>query len=88
MWFPEELWRIIKNYMLGKEFWIKKMRIKVLTLIPKPTKSFVIYTSATQKIRFLKTVEKIEYFSRSYTIVIYSILDKSIKENSLFHPNI
>lgn len=27
MYFPKEVWQIIKNYMLGKEYWKEKMKL-------------------------------------------------------------
>jgi len=51
MWFPLELWRIIKNYQLGKKYWMNKFS-KVLEELPK--REAFIYTSYVYKTRFFK----------------------------------
>ena len=70
MWFPLELWRIIKIYQLGKKYWMNKFS-KVLEEIPK--KENFIYTSyvyKNNKIRFFKRFEKT---SKIGIIKVYSI---------------
>ena len=70
MWFPLELWRIIKNYQLGKKYWMNKFS-KVLEELPK--REAFIYTShiyKNNKIRFFKQFEKT---SKIGTIKVYSI---------------
>lgn len=70
MWFPFELWRIIKNYQLGKKYWMIKFS-KVLEELPK--RELFIYTSyvyKNNKIRFFKQFEKT---SKIEIIKVYSI---------------
>ena len=70
MWFPLELWRIIKNYQLGKKYWMNKFS-KVLEELPK--RQAFIYTSyvyKNNKIRFFKQFEKT---SKIGIIKVYSI---------------
>ena len=33
MYFPIELWREIKNYMLGQEYWKRKMKLCFYNLV-------------------------------------------------------
>ena len=76
MWFPKELWRIIKNYQLGKEYWIRIFRQHVLTNLPKIHKfSYEVYTSATKSIRFIKEIEKTPFLKKPREItIIYSVI--------------
>ena len=58
MWFPPELWREIKNYALGTEYW-KRRFTHVLSTLPKTVCIIpAILSSATQKIRFCKSFER------------------------------
>ena len=61
-WFPLELWRIIKNYSLGQNYW-KRRYNKALQSIPKPKIIIpAVYTSATHPIRFRKSFERSLFF--------------------------
>ena len=61
-WFPLELWRIIKNYSLGQNYW-KRRYNKALQSIPKPKIIIpAVYTSATKSIRFKKSFERSLFF--------------------------
>lgn len=61
-WIPPELWRIVKNFLLSKKYWMRKFNT-VLSSIPSPKKiTPTLYTSATQLIRFTKTFERHLYF--------------------------
>ena len=79
MWFPIELWKIIKNYQLGQKYWKRRMDI-VLNNIPKPINfSYKIHTSATKKIRFTKEIQTAPFFKNPREVMmIYSILIQQI----------
>tara|TARA_B100000686_G_scaffold336078_1_gene405508 strand:- start:3750 stop:3986 length:237 start_codon:yes stop_codon:yes gene_type:complete len=73
MWFPEELWRIIKNYQLGQNYWKRKFTF-VLQQLPKSKKLRPkYYSSATKKTQFLKSIERIFLFNKKYIIVVFEI---------------
>ena len=70
MWFPPELWRIIKNYLLGKEYWQRKLLI-ILATLPKPSPfSYVVYSSAMAPIQFYKTFERSPFFKHPARVTI------------------
>ncbi len=75
MWFPDELWRIIKNYQLGQEHWLRKFRKNVLVQLPKPhCFSYCVYSSAKRPIRFMKNIERTPFLKNPReSTVIYSI---------------
>jgi len=84
MWFPHELWEIVKSYQLNYQIsWHKKIK-NVIKNIPKPDSSRngprIIFSNANKKFRFVKYLYHIPRFKNSmysknkydtYTIIVY-----------------
>jgi len=73
MWFPTELWRIIKNFMLGKKYWMIKYKTIINDIPKKYCVCPIILTSATKSIRFKKKLERVR--SEDRITIVYSIYD-------------
>ena len=78
-WFPPELWRQIKNYQLGQEYWKQKFNYVIADLpkckvITAPSgRIFKVWTTATRPIQFVKTFEIHDKMDFSYPIVTYKL---------------
>ena len=88
MYFPDELWRIIKNYQLGNKYWKRKLR-KVLEKLQKPWKfNYRIHSAKTRKIRFTKEIETAPFLRAPRDITkIYSIYDGTKISSSHIYEN-
>ena len=69
MWFPHELWEIVKSYQLNYQIsWHKKIK-NVIKNIPKPDSSRngprIIFSNANKKFRFVKYLYHIPRFKNS-----------------------
>ena len=80
MWFPPELWRIIKNYLLGKEYWRRKLLL-ILNTIPSPRPlACAVYSSALASTRFQKTFERSPFFKHPAQVTVKIEMVNSMKE--------
>ena len=75
MWFPPELWRLIKNYLLGKKYLIIKFN-NVLTNLPKQNKYIFTSYIYLKNLSFFIQFEKVPYNTKNpvKNIMIYSRL--------------
>lgn len=47
--FPNEIWRQIKNYMLGKEYWKRKLKICLISSHPIKCEHGIVYSYYTTR---------------------------------------
>ena len=76
MYFPNELWREIKNYQLGQKYWKQKMDC-ILKNLPKCwVFNYRIHTSQTKKTRFTKEIYIPPFFKKpGQTTIVYSMFE-------------
>lgn len=52
--YPDELWRIIKNYMLGQEFWKRRMKISTNFIERSFFTRYLWYSAVTYHLKKVK----------------------------------
>ena len=68
MIYPDELWRIIKNYMLGQEYWKRKMNISTYIIGRSFFTRYNWYSSVIHHLKKVKTSYYLTNKTRKLTI--------------------
>ena len=61
-WIPEELWRIVKNYMLGTEYWKRKLALNCFSNIT---------ARSCHNLGIIKTGKLLGSYPRNYRIITF-----------------